>query len=735
MKEDLRVLILEDLPTDAELAQRELERFLKDFEVKVVDTEKGFVQALKTFNPDLIIADYMLPTFDGLSALKIRQDKCPFTPFVILTGSMNEDIAVECMKAGADDYVIKEHIKRLGPAALNALENKKIELKRKQVLQALQESEKRYRELADSLPQIIFEMDEKGILTFANRNAFDIFGYTQSEFDKGLNGFDMLIPEDYDRALKNMEQEFRGDSPGGPEYTAIKIDGSTFPVILHATPIWRDKKPVGLRGIMIDLTERKRAEEELKKLSVGIQQSPVSIVITDTEGNIEYVNPKFSELTGYSAEEAIGKNPNILKTGVTSESEYKKLWNTITKGETWVGEFVNKKKNGELYCESATISPIIDDNNNITHFLAVKEDITKKKEMIDDLMEREEKYRTLTYNLNVGVYRNTPGKNGIFIEANPAFLRMFGLSSKKELERWKVVDFYPDLLERKSLEEKLASKGFLINEEIKMRKKDGTIFYASISATVAKDESGKIIHYDGIIEDVTDEKKVREDILTYQSNLKSLTNELLVTEEEAKRRLAMTLHDKLLQSLVLANFKSSELNKKVEKSEHKKIISEISGFIEDAINESRNITYELSPPVLYEMGLIPAISWKLDEMEKNNKIKTSLIDQSNSYEFDEKEQIILYRSINELLQNIIKHSKAKNVSVSFKQFTNDYIITISDNGRGFDLEAMREKAVSQKKFGLFSLMERIRFISGEVIINAVPDKGTEAVINLPIKQK
>lgn len=133
----LRVLILEDLPTDAELAQRELQTVLKNITVKIVDTKKDFVQALKTFNPDLIIADYMLPTFDGLSALKIRQDKCPFTPFIILTGSMNEDIAVECMKAGADDYVIKEHIKRLGPAAINALEKKKIELENKRTEEKL----------------------------------------------------------------------------------------------------------------------------------------------------------------------------------------------------------------------------------------------------------------------------------------------------------------------------------------------------------------------------------------------------------------------------------------------------------------------------------------------------------------------------------------------------------------------------------------------------------------------
>lgn len=735
MKEDLRVLILEDLPTDAELAQRELQTVLKNITVKVVDTEKGFVQALKTFNPDLIIADYMLPTFDGLSALKIRQDKYPFTPFVILTGSMNEDIAVECMKAGADDYVIKEHIKRLGPAAINALEKKKIELKRKQVKVALKERMKElqflysttaiagrpgitldemYRQSANQIPPgWQYPTITGGCITIDGK-VYKTKNFKQTKWMQREN---IQIK---DEIIGNVEVCYLQEKPD--EYEG---------------PFLKEEREL-IENFAKQLSEhitRKRAEDELKKLSVAVQQSPVSVIITDTKGNIEYVNPKFSDLTGYSAEEVIGKNPNILKTGATLKSEYKRLWDTITKGETWVGEFNNKKKNGKLYWESATISPIIDDNNNITHFLAVKEDITEKKKFITDLMEREEKYRTLTQNLNVGVYRSTPGKNGIFIEANPAFLKMFEFRSKKELERWKVVDFYPDPLERKSIEEKLTSKGFLINEEVELRKKDGTRFPASISATAAKDESGKIIHYDGIIEDVTEERKTREDILTYQSNLKSLTNELLVTEEEAKRRLAMTLHDKLLQSLVLANFKSSELNKKVEKSANKKLISEISGFIEDAIKESRDITYELSPPVLYEMGLIPAISWKLDEMEKNNKIKTSLTDQSNSYEFEEREQIILYRSINELLQNVLKHSKAVNVNVSFRLLTNDYRITVSDNGVGFDFEAMRDEAVLQKKFGLFSIMERIKYIGGEVLINAVPNKGTEVVINLPIKNK
>ena len=131
MENKLKVLILEDLPSDAELAKRELKTVFPNHVVEVVETEDGFVNALKTFNPDLIISDYILPTFDGLSALKIRQSIAPFTPFVMLTGSVNEATAVECMKAGADDYVIKEHIKRLGIAVINALEKKKTEQERR----------------------------------------------------------------------------------------------------------------------------------------------------------------------------------------------------------------------------------------------------------------------------------------------------------------------------------------------------------------------------------------------------------------------------------------------------------------------------------------------------------------------------------------------------------------------------------------------------------------------------
>jgi PAS domain S-box-containing protein len=129
-----------------------------------------------------------------------------------------------------------------------------------------------------------------------------------------------------------------------------------------------------------DITERKRTEEKLRELSRAVEQSPASIVITDRAGDIEYANPKFIEITGYTLAEVLGKNPRILKSGDKSPEAYRELWETITAGNEWRGEFLNKKKNGELYWESASISPIRDPAGRITHYVAVKEDITARKQ-------------------------------------------------------------------------------------------------------------------------------------------------------------------------------------------------------------------------------------------------------------------------------------------------------------------------------------------------------------------
>ena len=171
----------------------------------------------------------------------------------------------------------------------------------------------------------------------------------------------------------------------------FKANGEEIWVETSGKPIKDGNKIVKVVGNIADITSRKLQEIELAKLSQVTEQSAASIVVTNTDGDIEYVNPKFTEVTGYSFNEAYGKNPRFLKSGKCNNEFYEKLWKTISGGSVWRGEFINKKKNGEFYWESASISPVKNKNGKITHFVAIKEDITEKKNAENELKKEKEK--------------------------------------------------------------------------------------------------------------------------------------------------------------------------------------------------------------------------------------------------------------------------------------------------------------------------------------------------------
>ena len=195
-----------------------------------------------------------------------------------------------------------------------------------------------------------------------------------------------IMPEHTLESFAEIVKPLKKGDKNKIHFTTVhrRKDGSLYPVDVYLQLSSFESSPVFV-AIILDITERKQAEEKINKLSQAVEQSPVSIVITNAEGNIEYVNPKFTDVTGYSHEEVIGENPRFLKSGEKSSEMYKELWEAITSGSEWYGEFHNKKKNGELYWEFASISPIKNTDGKITHFLAVKEDITDRKRIEDEL--------------------------------------------------------------------------------------------------------------------------------------------------------------------------------------------------------------------------------------------------------------------------------------------------------------------------------------------------------------
>ena len=188
----------------------------------------------------------------------------------------------------------------------------------------------------------------------------------------------------------------KGEILGKEEDLFVRADGTEQWFKWECRPWYEmDGQAGGIITYGEDITDRKLAELELQKLSTAVEQSPASVVITDTEGDIEYVNPKFTQVTGYRPEEVIGHNPRVLKSGSQSEELYRELWETINLGRVWTGELHNKKKNGELFWERASISPVFDKNGKITNYLAVKEDITDRKLSEERLIESEKRFRQI----------------------------------------------------------------------------------------------------------------------------------------------------------------------------------------------------------------------------------------------------------------------------------------------------------------------------------------------------
>lgn len=266
----LRLLFVEDLETDQILTEREIKKAGIEFTSVRVETEKDFIYQLENFDPNIIISDYSMPEFDGMSALKISLKIKPNIPFLILTGSMNEETAVECMKAGADDYVIKENLHRLVPA-INAAIKKHENIEAKQMAeQALKESEQRFKSLfTDSLAIMLLIDPETRMIIDANKAAEKFYGWSKEELkNKKIEDINTLsleeVKKEIQRAIAQQRVHF--------EFRHRRADGSIRDVEVFSSKIdFKDKSQ--LHSIIHDITERKRAEEEIIKAKESAEKA------------------------------------------------------------------------------------------------------------------------------------------------------------------------------------------------------------------------------------------------------------------------------------------------------------------------------------------------------------------------------------------------------------------------------------------------------------------------------
>ncbi len=302
MSKPTHILMVEDLITDAELAEHEIRKAVKDCEFRIVETREDYLDALENFRPDLILSDYHLPSFDGMTALELALKHTPLTPLIIWTGSLSEDVAVSCMKAGANNYVLKNNIKRLVPAILHALDERHLLLERKQAEEALQNNEKRFRALIENGLDSISLLAADGALLWESPAAYRILDYEHNQF-LGHDIFELVHPDDMEW-VSNLFVKLVQD-PEGQQHGVFRLR--------HSNGKWRWVEAIAsnmlddpnVSAIVVnyrDITERKQAEEALreseKRLVLALSAAQMGVWEWDLQTNDISWSPEFFEIEG-----------------------------------------------------------------------------------------------------------------------------------------------------------------------------------------------------------------------------------------------------------------------------------------------------------------------------------------------------------------------------------------------------------------------------------------------------
>lgn len=376
----------------------------------------------------------------------------------------------------------------------------------KEAEKALAESEDRYRKLSDlSFEGIVIH--KEGMVIDCNERFLAMSGYSRDEII-GNNHVELLADKD---SINLILAKIKNNDLSTYEAEGHSKSGEKIYVELENRNVEYNGELFRVTAVR-DITERKRNEQEIRKLNTAINQSPSSIVITNLDGKIEYVNQSFCEITGYSMEEALGRNPNILKTEFHEKSFYKKLWSTISSGKTWKGVFKNKTKSGFQYWERAVISPIFDENKNISHYLAIKENITKEKIAQEAFKISEERHRIISELTNDFVYSAMINDAKLSLEWKSGALEKLAGYSIIEINKmeygWYSVVLKEDF-ERTILPEiKIIPKEKALTFEYRIRTKRGNVKWVIDKIKFLKgDGDPSLMKVIGAIQDITPKKE------------------------------------------------------------------------------------------------------------------------------------------------------------------------------------------------------------------------------------
>ncbi len=657
-------------------------------------------------------------------------------------------------------------------------EGKNAEVEAQKSKDALHGSERRFRELAELLPEIVFETDKEMKITFANKVAFKKSGYTQEEMQLGVTALQMLIPEDRNRALENISLMFAGEELGGREYTLQRKDGSSFPVMVFTSLILSENEPVGLRGLIVDMTERKLVEEAVRKERDRVQQyidiSGGIMFALDKQGNVILINKMGSQILGYNKQEIIGKNwfetfiPKRIREGLRTifkafitekprneiEALYEKLIGS--EFEFRVNPILTKSGSERLIIWANSL--VRDDAGNITGIISSGQDITEQKQIEKALRESERKLQAIMDSMRkerdlaqkyldiAGVMFVALDNEGHVTLINKKGCEILGYDEKEILGK----NWFDNFLPEKIRENVKVPHKQLLRGEIEIAehyinpilKKDGEERIIAWHNTIIEDEEGSIIGHLSSGEDITERiraERIREEL-----------------EERRENFIYMTTHELRTPLTVIGGYCDflTEHDEFIDHFRREKIYN----ILRSNVNRLERLTRDVSHIVQLERGELLIKKCELNVcffLKSILEPYDHLLEDQFSFQGCLEEHPITIHAdpdrLQQVMENIISNAikqtpkDEREIIVSMESSTENVRIFVSDNGAGIapeHLETIFEQFItiptdytaSGTGIGLYLSQEIIKAHGGTITAQS-PGKGHGSTFTITIPRK
>jgi PAS domain S-box-containing protein len=609
---------------------------------------------------------------------------------------------------------------------------------RVQLETCVRESEQRYRTLVEMSPDAI-SVERDGVIQFVNSTAVSLLGAKAAEEIVGRPLLDFIHPDCRPRVERQFVRLRQRRKPmPTTEEKLVRPDGTAIDIELAAMPILFENRPAN-QVVLRDITPRKQVETKLRENATRLQQQAQlldlahdSIVVNDMEGRIVFWNRGAEQTYGWTQQEAVGRiSHELLKTRFPLNLI--EITAKLLNQGRWNGELTHTTRGGATIIVSTRWALQTDENGRPSGILVIDRDVTQQKRAEQATIEAWHFAESITDTIQEALL--VLNEDLRVVSANQTFYRTFGVAREETVGRliyelgnrqWDLPelrrlleDILPHSSSFESYEvehdfEHLGRRTMLLNARQIYRQSQQTqmILLAIMDITVRKEQ----------------ERKIQE----HQRELATLTEELLLTEERERRRLALLLHDSIGQSLAFSKREIGMLQKS-SPEEVRRALEYVKEQIDDAIRQTRSLTFELSPTTLHTFGLEAAVEELAEQFAQRGGFQYHFEATEEDKPLSEQIKALLYRASRELLTNISKHAQAANVSIRIDRVDESIRIVMEDDGQGFDVARLEEIIHQQQGFGLFSIRERLTHVGGGFAVESGPGQGTKVTLIAPLQ--